>query len=146
MRVLVVCGLSETIASFVPTRRFSSVDLPAFGRPMNETKPVFMTCPCSDRPRLFVRRRSDLGGRPLADANLVNPPPFHFQHLDVQSVDVGLLADRRHPAKMCEQVAANRLEALALDRDVQAVHHLVDVDLAVEYEAPAAFVDHRFAL
>src|SRR4051812_34239824 len=109
MRVLVVCGLSETIASLVPTRRFSSGDLPAFGCPMNETNPVFMTCPCSDRPRLFVRRGGALGGRPLGDANLVNPPPFDFQHLDVQSVDIGVLADRRHPAKMCQQVAANRL-------------------------------------
>ena len=29
----VVCGLSETIATFPPTIRFTSVDLPAFGRP-----------------------------------------------------------------------------------------------------------------
>ena len=29
----VVCGLSETIATFAPTRAFTSVDLPTFGRP-----------------------------------------------------------------------------------------------------------------
>ena len=44
--VRVVCGLSATMATFWPTRAFSSVDLPAFGRPMIETKPerndVFM--------------------------------------------------------------------------------------------------------
>ncbi len=41
MRVRVVCGLSETMASFVPTSRFSNVDLPALGRPMNEMNPTF---------------------------------------------------------------------------------------------------------
>ena len=37
--VRVVCGLSATIATFWPTSAFSSVDLPAFGRPISETKP-----------------------------------------------------------------------------------------------------------
>ena len=36
MRVRVVCGLSETIATFVPTIRLRSVDFPALGRPMSE--------------------------------------------------------------------------------------------------------------
>ena len=35
----VVCGLSETIATFRPTRPFTSVDLPTFGRPASATKP-----------------------------------------------------------------------------------------------------------
>src|SRR5688572_28500343 len=43
MRVRVVCGLSETIASLCPTMRLSSVDLPALGRPRKETKPAFIT-------------------------------------------------------------------------------------------------------
>src|SRR5919106_2463071 len=29
------------MASFVPTRRFSSVDFPAFGRPISDTRPHF---------------------------------------------------------------------------------------------------------
>ena len=37
--VRVVCGLSATMATFCPTRAFSSVLLPALGRPMMETKP-----------------------------------------------------------------------------------------------------------
>src|SRR5579862_2384302 len=40
MRLRVVCGLRVTIATFSPTRAFSSVDLPALGRPMMETKPL----------------------------------------------------------------------------------------------------------
>src|SRR5580704_12405820 len=39
MEVRVVCGLSETIASFPPIKAFNNVDLPAFGRPRMETKP-----------------------------------------------------------------------------------------------------------
>ena len=39
----VVCGLSETIATLSPTIRFTSVDLPAFGRPASATKPLRVT-------------------------------------------------------------------------------------------------------
>ena len=39
MRVRVVCGLWVTMASFWPSRAFSSVDLPALGRPTMETNP-----------------------------------------------------------------------------------------------------------
>ena len=39
MRVRVVCGLWVTIASFSPTSAFSSVHLPALGRPTIDTNP-----------------------------------------------------------------------------------------------------------
>src|SRR6266852_300111 len=39
IRVRVVCGLGLTIASLAPTRAFSNVDLPTFGRPIKATKP-----------------------------------------------------------------------------------------------------------
>ena len=40
MRLRVVCGLSETIATFSPTRALTSVDLPALGRPTTATEPA----------------------------------------------------------------------------------------------------------
>src|SRR6266404_1765041 len=40
MRLRVVCGLAVTIAIFCPTRRLSSVDFPAFGRPTMATNPA----------------------------------------------------------------------------------------------------------
>src|SRR5271167_804629 len=40
MRLRVVCGFEVTIATFCPTNRFSSVDFPAFGRPMMATNPA----------------------------------------------------------------------------------------------------------
>ncbi len=39
MRLRVVCGLSETMASFSASSRLSSVDLPALGRPMSAAVP-----------------------------------------------------------------------------------------------------------
>jgi len=39
MRLRVVCGLEVTIAIFCPTRRFTSVDFPAFGLPTIATNP-----------------------------------------------------------------------------------------------------------
>src|SRR5262249_41565380 len=42
MRVRVVCGLAEMMATFSPTNAFSKVDLPAFGRPRMLTDPERM--------------------------------------------------------------------------------------------------------
>src|SRR6266545_1786359 len=39
MRLRVVCGLAETMDTFCPRMRLSSVDLPAFGRPTKATTP-----------------------------------------------------------------------------------------------------------
>src|SRR5271168_2249103 len=39
MRLRVVCGLEVTMATFCPTNRLISVDLPAFGRPIMATNP-----------------------------------------------------------------------------------------------------------
>ena len=41
MRRRVVCGLSETIATFPPQRAFTSVDFPTFGRPATAANPDF---------------------------------------------------------------------------------------------------------
>jgi len=41
----VVCGLSETIATFPPQSAFTSVDFPTFGRPATATKPLFTKTP-----------------------------------------------------------------------------------------------------
>ena len=42
MRVRVVCGLLDTMATFWPTSLFVSVDLPTFGRPTTDTTAVFV--------------------------------------------------------------------------------------------------------
>jgi hypothetical protein len=39
----VVCGLSDTIATLLPTMPLTSVDLPTLGRPASATKPDLVT-------------------------------------------------------------------------------------------------------
>ena len=85
MRWRVVCGLSETIATFWPTNRLSSVDLPAFGRPTSETNPAFTSRP--RRPAAAAR----------ADADLVDAAPLGLEDLDVEAVD--RRTARRRPAR-----------------------------------------------
>src|SRR5688500_293902 len=51
MRCRVVCGLSDTMASFSPMMRFRRDDLPAFGRPIRETNPAFILCRGGPPPR-----------------------------------------------------------------------------------------------
>src|ERR1051325_3199784 len=133
MRVRVVCGLSDTMASLWPTMRLSSVDLPAFGRPRNETKP--------DLPLI-------LGGHrfPAAQTDLGDAPALDFDHLHVEAVDLNPLADVRQAAKVREQVPADGFKALALDLDAEPILHLVHVHLAAEDERAVAFVDDGFAL
>ena len=59
IRLRVVWGRGETIASFWPTRRFRSVDLPVFGRPINETNParVIVAGPARPVPSVGGLRR-----------------------------------------------------------------------------------------
>ncbi len=68
----VVCGLSDTIATFVPTSAFTSVDLPAFGRPTTATVPAAArrsahgsaVVAAAEPPRGARGRGGSAGGRP----------------------------------------------------------------------------------
>src|SRR6266513_3798518 len=99
MRVRVVCGLSDTMASLWPTTRLRSVDLPAFGRPRNETKPDLPLILGGNR---FAAAQADFGDAPALD----------LDHLHIEAIDLKTLADVRHAAKVREQVAADGFEAL----------------------------------
>src|SRR3954463_9363320 len=134
------------MASFVPTSRFSRVDLPALGRPMRETNPDFIRAR-SHRPGLHLGVFRFLDGKVLpADPDLVDPPPFGIEHFDAQIVDVETLADGRQPPEVRQQEPADRFETFALDLDVEPLRDLVDVDLAAEDVAAVAFVDDRLRL
>src|SRR6188474_1939348 len=132
MRVLVVCGLSETMASLWPTMRLRSVDLPAFGRPRNDTNP--------DLPLILDGCRLA-----TAEADLGDTPTFDFQHLDVEAIDIEPLADVRHASQMREQVPADRFETLAFDFYAESIHHLVDAHLSTEDERAVRLLDDGFA-
>lgn len=74
MRFRVVCGLGETIASFSPTRAFSKVDLPAFGRPRMQTKP--------ERNGMFRLYQLQLAGLYQADADALHFAVGGFKNLE----------------------------------------------------------------
>src|SRR5262245_19787689 len=133
MRVRVVCGLSDTMASLEPMMRLSSVDLPALGRPTSATNPDFMRPPGRRRSRRALPVQH-VGGLVAHDAHLVNPAPFDFEHLDAEAVHVHLFADGGNPAEMRQQEATNGFKALALDLYAEALRHLVDVHLPGEHE------------
>jgi len=73
MRLRVVWGLRVTMASFSPTSAFSSVDLPALGRPMMETKP--------ERNAISP----DLSGLE-ADPDTADAALGRLQHLEAQAI------------------------------------------------------------
>ncbi len=89
MRLRVVCGLSETMATFWPTIWLTRVDLPTFGRPTMATKPA--TSPlvlrrlrggsarggpaCARRPRPPPRTRGSPSSRPAAGCGRRPRPP-----------------------------------------------------------------------
>src|SRR3990172_6210894 len=99
MRLRVVCGLSETMASLTPTMRVSSVDLPALGRPTNETSPTRTSgLACGKR-------------RPPLQPDLVDAPALGLEHLHAQVAHVECLALGGHPAEVREQEPPDGLEA-----------------------------------
>src|SRR5580658_868592 len=89
MRVLVVCGLCVTIASFCPSSAFSSVLLPAFGLPTIDTNPVRSAIPLFShlqsssvitlRPHPPPRARAQPSCRSTAapPSATAHPPPPH---------------------------------------------------------------------
>src|SRR5262245_27684092 len=81
MRVRVVCGRGVTIATFCPTRAFSSVDFPTFGRPMMTALPA--RCDTAARLPAALRTVQRIerfhGGRLLGD--LLAPPLAPAAHL-----------------------------------------------------------------
>src|SRR5689334_6721152 len=133
MRVLVVCGLSETMASLWPTMRLRSVDLPALCRPRNETKP--------DLPLILDGCRLA-----AAEPDLGDTPTLDLEHLDVETIDVEALADVRHASQVREQVPADSFESLAFDCHAESIHDLVDAHLSTEDERAVGLLDDRFAL
>src|SRR6266550_1330409 len=94
MEVRVVCGLAATIASLVPSSAFSSVDLPALGRPRMVTNPArclvfFIPCDSFRDADLIYSHlicRQNLNGNAVPLSGLASrgnmPQPFGDQAAD----------------------------------------------------------------
>src|SRR5690349_7031519 len=85
--VLVVCGLSETIAIFCSSSRLSNVDLPTLGRPIIATVPNFMAL--RTWPLLGRGWNQLIDGFPFADvAELFSRQLFDFRRIMLETIDV----------------------------------------------------------
>ena len=90
------------------------------GRPTNETKPDFIDRLPTRRPRASRRRPADGG----VIRTLLIRRRSASSTSTLQPVDLEPLADRRHAAEVGQQKAADGLESLALDLDVQPLRRL----------------------
>jgi len=81
--------------------------------------------------------------RSAPDLHAVDAAPLRFDDLDHESVELERFACRRDAAHPCQYITPDRFESFRLDLDVQALAHLVEVDLATEYEGALPLVDHR---
>src|SRR3974390_1353739 len=78
MRLRVVWGLRITMASFSPTNAFSSVDCPALGRPMMETKP--------ERNAISGLHLLGIGNVLQSDTNSLDAALGGLQHFESQAI------------------------------------------------------------
>src|SRR5262245_41062511 len=123
MRLRVVWGLSETMATFSPTRRLTSVDFPAFGRPTTATSPTCIPLRPAVRGRLSAvrvplpgRRRSRGHGRALErlHADPMDAPPVRLLHGEEEIVLPVRLARFRDVAETRREEAGDGRELLLL--------------------------------
>src|SRR5438046_1842111 len=159
MRLRVVCGLEETIETLWPRIRFSSVALPAVGRP------TMATMPKPARPAASVGKASGtIGARAEVSAAPVFRSPFFFFSLTfplrilrhphavdapaVGAVDdefVAVLAHRvadfRHAAKPREDQSGHGLVVVARQLRLQHLLQIVDAKQAADQILAAADVD-----
>src|SRR5437879_9138782 len=106
MRLRVVCGLDVTMAIFCPTRRFTSVDFPAFGRPTTATNPdlnAFFSGISLPSIRSHQLCFKDLAFCRSGLHLLANAYPQHFclirfQHFESMPFEVRPIAGRGHLA------------------------------------------------
>ena len=122
MRCRVVCGRAEVMLSFWPTRRFSRVDLPTFGRPTSATCAGSMrglAAHCCHDQLVGQPRGALLGAAPAraaargADVELRN----HAFHLELLLVRLALHATtlywgRDKPSSL-QELLQQRLRILA---------------------------------
>src|ERR1043165_8146020 len=130
MRLRVVCGLAETMETLRPRMRFSSVDLPALGRPTMATMPDFFSS-------LTLPLR--IGGH----AHAVDAPAVGAGDGELESVLAHLVADLRDASERGEDQARHGLVVVARQLGVEHLLQVVDAKQAADQILAAADVDDR---
>src|SRR5919106_4675870 len=155
--LLVVCGRGEVMATLSPTKEFTRVDLPVFGRPTTATKPDRNVdspgAPIPIVPSLSPSGLSPSGlsssgakfrdpgllghspaglGHDLPDHNLLNPPPRNALGDELKRVVAyGLTRDGDSSGEP-EHKAPDRIPLLVRQFDLEEFVHVVDRELRVD--------------
>src|SRR5687768_7477644 len=104
IRVRVVCGLLETMASFSARSRLSRVDLPALGRPTSATAPE--RSPPEEAPGSVKLAPLLLLGQPL-DPHPPRAPVVGALHHEAQPLHLDGLPHPGHVAEEAERQSAH---------------------------------------
>src|SRR5215469_2322074 len=130
MEMRVVCGLSVTMATFWPTSAFSSVDLPALGRPMMDTKPE--------------RKVGSLmsHGLRLADLDLLDAQVVAGHGFEANAIALDRLSSLGHAAEPFGEKAADcgRFDIFFAAEGFHEVGHAVEIEVAGNDKAAFAIL------
>src|SRR6478672_3696915 len=138
----VVCGLSDTIATFWPTSTFTSVDLPTFGRPTTATIPLRKGRRSSGASAIVGDVVVDDLDRNPADHDGGDPATLHLGGSELEALKILLVAGRRDLAEDVEYETADRVPFLVGELHVEHLVHVVDRGLPRDAVDTIAELDH----
>src|SRR5579871_732652 len=158
MRLRVVCGLGEMMASFSPTRALSSVDLPALGRPRMQTKPERKGMRAASNARsayCIIAHRSVLSAHSsnqfqllrlnLSHAHALDLAVGRFQDFEAQAVIFHNLAlSGNAPGQLAHQ-AGDSSRFLAVRLGAEEFVETIDIHVSGNDKGALAFA-HNFRL
>src|SRR5215469_15399895 len=139
MRFRVVWGFEVTIATFCPTKRFSNVALPAFGRPIMATNPArrLLTLDFCTAPRPLMGGLC-AGCRKPARAQPQHFALVRFENLEAVALEIDPVGGSGHFAEHMAEQACNRCHRLIRvlsEVDSQQLLHLRDGHAATQNKA-----------
>src|SRR3954447_5964120 len=158
MRLRVVCGLAETIETFCPRMRLSSVDLPAFGRPTSATTPKWRLASVFDFSAMSRHRKRNTGTLPpvlqlflildrplriLRNADPIDPAAVGAVDDELVSILLHDGADLRYASGGRENQSGHGLVVVAFQLGIEQILQRLDAQLAADHVFAVAEVDDR---
>ena len=148
-----VCGRLETIDTFEPTSRFTSVDFPTLGRPTRLTNPERCSVTTCRAPCAPVRpgARSSFGTRPSGglgdrhDRHRRDAAALDPFGAELEALEPHRLARLGHVAEQVEDEPADGVPLRVGELDAQHLVHLVDRRAARRADAAARGAARRRA-
>src|ERR1700735_3159654 len=151
MRLRVVCGFEETIATLRPTSELTSVDFPALGRPTTAINPdLNVTSPHDEvNPRHSVRHLNTprlRGARRSSRAKPQHLALISFKYFKLQAVIVDSFTSRRYvPRHAIQKPRKSRGTGILLrlgNFESEKLLQLLHRNAAAQNQAPGRLANH----